>query len=307
MSKCAVWRKLGRLFVPGQYEWMRTHAQNPLPESLGSGFYRVHFAGRDKDNRARGGSFVFDINQPQKILELCERPTLDLGSLGAFDDAGVMPSALIHFRGSKYLYYTGWSRTVDVPFAFHIGLSVSTDDGKTYARASRAPVLGRNHFDPYVTAAPYVLEENGKLRMWYTSCTKWVRPEGEGRPKHYYTVKHATSHDGFDWECSDHLCLNYEDEEYALARPVVWKENGRYVMWFTFRGGTESYRVGIATSVDGITWQRQPQSLGIDVGPDDWDDEMICYAHPIFSDGNCYALYNGNGYGETGIGLAVFE
>ncbi len=34
---------------------------------------------------------------------------------------------------------------------------------------------------------------------------------------------------------------------------------------------------------------------------------MICYAHPLFHEGMLYALYKGNNYGETGVGLARLE
>jgi len=300
------WEKLGLLFQPGGADWMRTHAQNPLPESLGDGYFRVYFASRDAKNQARGGFFVFHIDRTHEIVDISPSPVLGLGSLGAFDDAGVMPSSIVGYEGKKQLYYTGWSRTVDVPFAFHIGLAASRD-GKLFERVSEAPVLGRNDFDPYITGAPCVIQEGRALRMWYVSGTKWVvEKEGE-RPKHYYTIKHAESEDGLAWKCSDHLCLGYREDEYAIARPVVWKEGGKYLMWFTFRGGTDTYRVCTAESTDGINWHRASKNLGIDVSAEGWDSEMICYAHPIFYGGRTYALYNGNGYGATGIGLAVLE
>jgi len=300
------WKKIGRIFVPSGSGWMRTHAQNPLPEPLGGGYFRVHFAARDDRNRARGGSFVFHIERPTDLTEISETPTIGLGSLGAFDDAGVMPSSIVPVGGARFMFYTGWSRTIDVSFAFHIGLAISDNDG-AFTRVSKAPVLGRNHYDPYVTGAPYVLLENGVFRMWYASCTEWI-PEREGeKPRHYYTVKYAESSDGRNWQSSDQLCLSYAQDEYAIARPVVWKTHNGYQMWFTFRGGANTYRVGVAESTDGVHWNRLNKALGIDVTPGDWDSEMVCYAHPIFYDGRVYALYNGNGYGVTGIGLAVLE
>lgn len=301
------WKKLGLIFTPSRYEWMKTHAQNPLPEDMGEGRYRIHFAGRDLLNRARGGYFVFDIKEPHKSLEVSSSPTIDLGPLGAFDDCGVMPSGLAEWQGKKLMYYTGWSKAVEVPFSFHIGLAISEDGGNTYNRTSLAPVLGRNHYDPFITGAPCVLNENGLLRMWYISGTKWTKEPVSEKPKHHYTVKYAESSDGFSWKCSNHLCIDYENEEYAIARPVVWKDKYGYRMWFTFRGGQNTYRIGVAESDDGVNWRRMKYTLGIDVSPTGWDSEMICYAHPLFWQGQMYALYNGNGYGATGIGLAVLE
>jgi hypothetical protein len=74
-------------------------------------------------------------------------------------------------------------------------------------------------------------------------------------------------------------------------------------MWYSYRG--ESYRTGYAESQDGINWQRKDEEAGIDVSPSGWDSEMIAYAHVFNHRGKRYMLYNGNGYGKTGIGLAV--
>ncbi len=302
------WEKIGLIFNPEslELEWMKSHAQSPISEHLGAGIYRVYFAARDSDSRSRGGFFVFDVNRPLDVLEYSTQPVIDLGPLGAFDDAGVMPSSLVDNRGDRYLYYTGWSRTVDVPFAFHIGLVISKDGGKTYERPSLAPVLGRNPYDPYITGAPFVLFDEGAFKMWYVSGTKWEKEGLSSRAKHFYTVKYAESNDGLVWRTNADLCLPYDAHEYAIARPVVRKLQNRYEMWFTFRGGANTYRVGFATSLDGRAWKREP-AIGIDVSPSGWDSEMICYGYPFEHGGRLYALYNGNSYGSTGVGLAVMK
>jgi hypothetical protein len=301
------WEKLGLIFDPRKpgLDWMKTHAQNPMPEHLGSGVYKVYFATRDAQNRSRGAYFVFDIRRPFETLDHSRRPLLDLGPLGAFDDSGVMPSGLVDHGGLRYLYYTGWSRTVDVPFAFHVGLAVSSDGGQAYERPHLAPVLGRNRHDPYITGAPYVLLEGGVFRMWYISATKWERENESAKPKHYYTIKHADSDDGFVWRTNADLCLAYEAQEYAIARPIVRRMADGYEMWFTFRGGAETYRLGVARSVDGRAWKRDSSAIGIDVSSSGWDSEMICYGCPFEHGGRLYVLYNGNAYGSTGVGLAV--
>lgn len=301
------WKKLGLIFAPGGADWMVSHAQNPLPEALGGGRFRVHFASRDAQNRARGGYFEFDIRHPDRTLAVSPEPTLDLGELGTFDDAGVMPSSIVRHDGVTRLYYTGWARAVDVPFSFHIGMAVSDAGGLRYRRVSKAPVLGRNHHDPFITGAPCVLVETGLFRMWYISGTRWEKSDGGAKPKHYYTIKYAESPDGLAWRTSDHLCLDYAPDEYAIARPVVFKDGAMYRMWFTFRGGEETYRVGTAESSDGVSWRRNPDTLGLDVSETGWDSGMICYAHPLDHGGRQYALYNGNDYGRTGIGLAVWS
>lgn len=300
------WKKLGLIFEPGRFDWQHSHAQNPLPEALGEGIYRVHFAARDAENRARGGYFDFNIAEPTRILEVSSEPTLDLGLLGTFDDCGVMPSSIVEVEGDRCLYYTGWSKAVTVPFSFHIGLAIASPGDVCYRRYSDAPVLGRGHDDPYITGAPYAIREGNLFRMWYISGTGWCLEEGETKPRHYYTIKYADSDDGISWRTSKHLCIEYREEEYAIARPVVFRNAKGYRMWFTFRGGDNTYRLGSASSPDGVNWERDRENVGLDVSADGWDSEMICYAHPVEYEGRIFALYNGNAYGHTGVGLAVW-
>ena len=47
--------------------------------------------------------------------------------------------------------------------------------------------------------------------------------------------------------------------------------------------------------------------VGLDVSPNGWDSEMICYPYVFDHGRNRYMLYNGNGYGKTGFGLSVLE
>ena len=79
-------------------------------------------------------------------------------------------------------------------------------------------------------------------------------------------------------------------------------------MWFSCRSGKgETYRIGYADSPDGIAWTRRDGAAGIDISASGWDSEMIEYPFVFDHKGERYMLYNGNGYGKTGFGLAVLE
>ncbi|MBT7455988.1 MAG: hypothetical protein HN796_19015 [Gemmatimonadetes bacterium] len=215
-----------------------------------------------------------------------------------------MPSSIVHYRGDRYMYYTGWSKAVTVPFSFHIGLAIGEGVDGSFRRYSKAPVIGRNHHDPYIVGAPFVILDGDKFRMWYISCTGWVIEDGQDKPKHYYTVKHAESSDGITWETEEQLCLDYEDDEYAIARPTVTVDDGVFTMLYTYRGGDETYRMATATSTDGRTWSRQGPLRGLEPSPDGWDSEMVCYGAVLSHSATRLMLYNGNSYGATGVGLA---
>ncbi|MBW2340012.1 MAG: hypothetical protein JRF50_06635 [Deltaproteobacteria bacterium] len=299
------WLKKGLLIQPGTFEWMVTYAQNPFVENVENSLYKVHFAGRDRANRARGGYASVDFKDSVKLLYITPEPTIDLGDLGCFDDCGVMPSCIVDSDSKKYMYYTGWKQEVVTPFSFFIGLAISEDGGKTYERYSKAPVLGRTEHDPYLTASPWVTKENGIWRMWYVSGTGWEVVQNDPKSKHYYHIRYAESLDGLNWNPQGLDCIDLRQDEYAIARPVVYQEGCTYKMWYSHRGGWNTYRAGYAESKDGLSWKRMDDTVGIDVSPQGWDSEMICYPFVFKHEARNYMLYNGNGYGKSGCGYAV--
>lgn len=304
MTRRQEWIKKGLIFEPPtNLDWLHTHAALPVADKIGER-YRIYFSGRDPQGRARVGFFEIEPSHPKEILRVSEEPVIDLGPLGAFDDSGVTTSCVVTNEGRKYHYYSGWSLGVTVPFYFYIGLAISEDGGDTYHKVSTAPILERNPIDPFLTASPCVLVEGGTWRMWYVSCTGWQVKDG--RPQHSYHIKYAESPDGVHWKRDGVVCLDYKSkDEYAIARPCVVREHGVYKMWYSHRG--ESYRVGYAESEDGLNWERRDDASGIDVSVSGWDSEMIAYPFVFDDKGDRYMLYNGNGYGKTGIGLAVLD
>jgi hypothetical protein len=304
MSGAPGWIKQGLIFSPeGNSDWLFSHAGLPVADRIEDG-YRIYFSSRDQHGRAQIGYFETDLHSPDKVLRVSDKPLIRLGRLGAFDDSGVTTSWIVNHDRKKYLYYSGWSLGVTVPFYFFVGLAISEDGGQTYRRVSRAPILERNAIDPYLTASPCVLVEGGKWRMWYVSGTGWEMRDD--RPRHYYHIKYAESDDGIHWRREGVVCIDFQaPEEYAIARPCVVKQGDVYKMWYSFRGS--NYRIGYAESGDGIEWIRKDPESGIDVSESGWDSEMIEYSYVFEHEGEHYMLFNGNGYGKTGIGLAIWN
>ena len=299
------WIKKGLIFEPqAVFDWMVSHAMTPFAERIDGDIFRVYYSSRDEKGRAQMSYFDADICQPGKVLYVHDKPIVGLGPLGAFDDSGVTAPWMVNACNRKYLFYNGWSLWKTVPFAIFIGLAISEDGGKTFQKVSQSPILARDPVDPYLTAALCVLIENDTWKMWYTSGVRWVIEDDQ--PKHYYHIKYAESKDGINWERKGVVCIDFEDEsEYAIAHPSVIHEKGLYKMWYCYRG--ENYRVGYAESEDGLTWERKDEEVGIDVSESGWDSEMLAYPSVFDHKGQRYMLYNGNGYGRTGIGLAVLE
>lgn len=295
------WEKRGRVFEPaGQARWIGTHAALPAVDPAENP-QRVFFSSRDLDGRSHIGFSSLTLGSSAPVHDVSVAPVLSPGRRGAFDDAGVTNSCLLRHQGKVYLYYTGWSLGVTVPFYLAAGLAIS-DDGVTFRRTSEAPLLERTDVDPFLTASPWVLVDNGTWRMWYVSGTEWELVNG--RPRHRYLIKYAESRDGLVWSRHGIVCIQYRDaHEYAFGRPCVLHDGERYRMWYSCRG--DRYRLGYAESENGLSWTRRDEAAGLDASPSGWDSEMVTYPAVFRSAGRLHMLYNGNGYGRSGFGLAI--
>jgi hypothetical protein len=262
---------------------------------------RVYLSARDRTNAARIGYVGVDPEGWRPIGSVSAAPVLDVGPPGTFDDHGVTSSWIVAHAGRRYHYYTGWTLGQTVPFYFFVGLALTENDEEPAKRVSRAPILERSDVDPYLTASPCVLVEDGLWRMWYVSGVGWRGPQGRREP--VYHIKYAESRDGIAWERRGVVCIDFAaPDEHAIARPWVVRDADRYRMWFCCRG--PAYRIGYAESTDGIAWSRLDDVAGFRPASSGWDSEMVAYPCIVEHGGSRYLLYNGNGYGRTGFGVA---
>jgi len=299
------WEKCGRIITPDtSFDWNQTHVMLPTPDHLEGNIFRIYFSGRDNSNRSHIGSIIVDLMYPEKILSITEKPALSPGELGCFDDNGVSPSSILNFGGRKFLYYIGWKPRCTTRMSVVAGLAESYDAGKSFSRVSRAPILKRTNLEPFsIMTAPWVIEDEGRFRMWYVSGLGWVHPD---LPR--YNIKYAESSDGINWRQEAVVAIDAKDNlETSLARPCVFKDKEIYKMWYSFKHAGESYAMGYAESFDGFSWVRMDDKVGIKKSSSGWDSEMIEYGAVFEHLGNKYMLYNGNNYGANGAGLAILH
>lgn len=299
------WLKLGKIFAPNSdINWMLSHAAMPILHQSTENIGKLYFTTRDRHNRSHTAFLELDLSDPFRILRVSTAPILAPGDDGYFDDSGSMASSIVECPGVLRLYYVGWNLGVSVPFRHAIGLAESRDGGESFSRFSTGPILDRSIWDPCFPSGHSVLFKNGKWRMWYVSCTHWRVVNGQKR--HYYHVKYAESNDGINWQRDGIVCLDFANEdEYAFGRPCVIEDHNGYKMWYCVRG--QAYKLGYAESVDGLRWERKDTLAGLETSPGSWDSEMIAYPYVYSFKGNQFMFYNGNDYGQTGVGLAILE
>lgn len=305
------WKKKGLIFQPsGEFGWMMSHAQVPTAHVMEDRL-RIFFSTRNTAGKSLTACIDLDKNNPSNILHLYENPVLDFGNPGTFDDDGVMPSYIIKTGQQLRLYYSGWNQRVKVPYHNAMGLAVSNDDGLSFHRLHEGPIMDRITTEPYLAVTPSVLKEGDFWKMWYVSGIKWKLVDQKYEP--IYVIKYADSLDGVTWRRPNHTCIEQNHEDEAFSHPNVLKINDIFYMWYCYRDshdyrdGLGSYRIGHAESSDGLSWQRKDDQAHIDVSEDGWDSKMVCYPYVVQFENKRIMFYNGNGFGKSGFGYAIWE
>lgn len=303
-----MWIKQGRIFYLEPAPNRSTHAQVPTPYVMEDRI-RIFYACRNN-----GKAFVayFDLAKDLKtILKVHEQPVFDKGKPGMFDADGVMPSCVLPVGDEIWLYYIGWSELKNRSrYQNEIGIAVSKNNGETFERMYEGPIMGRSRMEPGLAVMPFVIKDGDTFRCWYQSGTGWHFIDGQYEPT--YVIKYAESVDGIEWERWPHQCIQDDYSLEAFSRPSVIYKDGIFKMRVCvrgsedYRGGFGSYRIDYAESKDGVRFERDYDDIAL--GEEgEWDSQMQCYPYVIEINGKRIMLYNGNDFGQTGIGLAIWN
>ncbi|MCS6893082.1 MAG: hypothetical protein NZO16_00705 [Deltaproteobacteria bacterium] len=303
------WKKLGCVFnIAGDSELLNSHAQLPVVMPLDDRTVRVYFCSRDKANRSRPFYFEASIERSCfKLIRSENRPLLELGRPGQFDDSGVMFSSWIKIEKTIYMYYIGWTLKTDVPYQLAIGLAVS-EDGLTWNRLFDGPVLCQNIYDTFATSLPVVANFKDHYVMFYLSSNGWKffdnKPElVYSIAKTEFKIPHLVTSSGEKF--------NFFDESYAYAPSSLIKLGEFYYLFmcvrkaFDFRTNPDcSYRIYHSRSKDLVEFSQPTLTSGLEPTGDGFDSIMAEYLWAFKLGNNIYGFYNGDGFGKTGMGLA---
>ena len=304
------WKKLGLVYGPdGSMPWAKTHAMIPTPIRLNDEVIRVFVTFCDDKGIGRPGYVDVSVHDPLKVLGVSQRPLLNLGSPGTFDENGLLTCGMTDLgNGRIYMYYVGFELGTQIRYRLLTGLAISEDSGETFSRYAPTPVLERSATEMYFRCGPYCLYEPQRFRLWYVAGSEWIDLGGKSMP--VYDIRYAESYDGIHWpnEGEVQIAITALDE-HGFGRPcVITKPGGGYRMFYSVRRRSfGAYRLGYAESADGHHWNRMDEQLNLDVTPGSFDSRAVMYAAPIEIDGKLYVFYNGNEFGHDGFAAAVLE
>lgn len=329
------WIKRGFLFKPNSnLYWSRSHAQNPTIEFISDSILRIYYASRDVNNKSYIGFFDWDLRK-NKIYSSLEEPILKPEF--EYERDGVHPSTILNVNKKKFLYYIGFI-SFGRKFSATINLAIS-DDGITFYKYKKNPVIGIDSIDPLLVTNPTVLRHENIYLMFYTSGFKFqefsknnnetrlfftlndlnleninkVNNKKENRfdieLRSFYSIKLAISEDVINFKKTDKIIFPLDQSYVVFNRMSILRENNLYRGWYCYQKINDdikkAYRIGYAESLDLYNWIRMEDQVGISCGPENYDNEMMAYPQVFKYNGIYFMLYNGNNYGKEGILYAI--
>jgi len=298
------WEKLGVIYnTDGRRDWMRSHPYLPTAIQRDAGTIRVFLAFRDAENVGRLGFVDVAASDPRQVLRVSDKPALDIGMPGAFDDNGVSPLSVVRDGDRLRLYYAGWQLTPRARYLLLTGLAFSDDGGETFTRHQLTPVFERSSEELLVRSGTAVLKDGDRWKAWYAAGSSMIASDGKLVPT--YCMAYAESADGLTWPArGTPVLVPRGPDEYGFGRPHVEKAGGEYRMWYSVRAHSKTYWIGYATSADGLHWVRRDEDVGIGLSETGWDSEMMSFASIVENEHGRFLFYNGNDFGKTGVGAA---
>jgi predicted GH43/DUF377 family glycosyl hydrolase len=234
--------------------------------------YHMWFDGESGDVRSIGYA-----SSPDGITwtKYENNPVLTSGAPGTWDDFRVS-GAVVIFDGTTYhMWYGG----VKLP---HIATGYATSpDAITWTKYSGNPVLeigAQGSWDDSWVGPSSVSFDGTTFKMWYNGF------DGD-----ILRIGYATSPDGIAWtkHASNQILApgafrTWDD--YWVFTPHVVFDGNNYLMWYS--GHDENtFRIGLATSSDGIAWTKEAANPVLDLGSSGtWESNSVAHPRVILND-----------------------
>jgi hypothetical protein len=304
ISPFFMWIRQGNIFD-------KHHAQVPVVDVDMPNCWRIYYSKRI-DGKSHPYYLDVEKGNPSNILFESKEAILPLGTIGKFDVAGVMPTEIVTIGDKKYLYYIGWTNRLDVPYHNTLGLAISEDQGQTWKKFSEGPIFGTSYKEPGYVGTISILKKEDHYVGYYLSCREWR--VFNDKPEPTYDIKIATSPNAIDWEPLSSIAVPLEGTEGGISKASIIPYKDYFLMWYSIRmesdyrtNPTNSYRIKCVKSNDLMHWEKM-DNFGLDIDPTShWDNIMVEYPHVVDFDHKLHLFYNGNGFGKTGIGHAIWE
>ncbi len=296
-------KKLGLIYHREiKSNWWESHTMAPSALLINKEIIRVFLGCWDRNKISRIGYIDVDATNPLKILNISKNAVLNIGENGTFDENGVFPAHANKINNKIYLYYTGFQLGFKIRHYNFGGLAISNDNGNSFFRYSKSPILDRSDEGLFVRAGQSTIKVLDKYVSVYSSGSNWSNIGGKYRP--CYDIFLQKSDDAIRLKNEGNKIIKYDPKrEHGVGRPQIFCHNNVYYIFYTIRDISMKYRIGYAISDNLENWERK-DDLDIKHSKSGWDSEMVYFPSVLKSNGKIFLFYCGNNFGQAGFGVA---
>ncbi len=232
-----------------------------------------------------------------------QNPVLDVGALGSWEESTVYLPCVLLVESVFHMWYDGaWGWIEKVGHA-------TSSDGSIWTKDPLNPVLdvgtsGSWDDTQVFPMAGSVIFDNNIYRMWYGGCNTSNR----------WQIGYATSDDGSVWtkdEANNPVMMpgsSGEWDDHSVIPGTILMNGSTYDMWFSGVTPDNRWRVGYATSTDGISWTKYLLNPVLDYGlVGTWDHQQVWNSSVIYdSAGQIHKMwYSGGDFMSGSLGYAT--
>ncbi len=238
---------------------------------------------------------------PTAVTRYTDNPVLKLADGQEY--GWLHPYSVLKVGDAYWMWYGDAPRPGTGPGATpdQVNLAFS-DDGLSWRRYEDNPIFFPQPGTWYSSLITHltILQEGGRFRAWFTGGTGFDQNPPIG---------YAESADGISWSPASEPVMDVGPPgswDSALVAPgAVLREGKEYRMYYW--GGSNfdfsTWKIGLATSDDGLHWEKHPSNPIFEGDLDSWDWGVL-EPNIVKLGGTYYMLYQGNGDGAR-IGLAT--
>jgi len=252
------------------------------------GVYKMWYEGNNGFGYATSSDGITWVKSPAN-------PVMQPGPPGSWDEHSIAHASVVIVGGTYHLFYSAEDASNDN----RIGHAASPD-GIVWTKDPANPVIDIGVFGSWAIH-PFVMYYDNLFRMYYNGYDGLAQ-----------RIIYATSPDGTVWTrytstfmLEQGLPGSWDDHE--LGPMCVIAAGGMFHMWYTGWNTIGDFRIGYATSPNGIIWTKDPANPVLSPGAlGAWDDELVGLPVVMNVDSLVmyYAGYDGSSF-QTGYAGTV--
>ncbi len=226
-------------------------------------------------------------------------------SPGKWDSQTVEEPFVIRESGLYKMWYSGGSNATPQAIGY-----ATSPDGINWAKDTlHNPILtaGNSPWENGGVCGCFLIPDEGGYKIWYTGFNVAGTQESIG---------YATSVDGIVWQrdiqnnpaLSPGIPGEWDDTWLGVPR-ILFKDNIYYMWYLGVNSIWGTFQVGLATSSDGINWQKHQANPVLQPSPGQWDETNVECGNVIPIGDTLYMYFDGGGFNPAvkpyKIGLAT--